>query len=70
MKYSEKIVDVITGEETIVEREESAADKKLRETRAKEFATAQAEAETKQAAKQAIADRLGLTADELKLLLG
>jgi len=70
MKYSEKIVDVITGEETIVEREESAADKKLREARAKEFALAQSEAETKQAAKQAIADRLGLTADELKLLLG
>lgn len=29
-----------------------------------------AEAETKAAQKQAIADRLGLTADELKLLLG
>jgi pantoate kinase len=30
----------------------------------------QAEADAKAAAKQAIADRLGLTADELKLLLG
>ncbi len=30
----------------------------------------QAEADAKTAAKQAIADRLGLTADELKLLLG
>ena len=30
----------------------------------------QVEAETKAAQKQAIADRLGITADELKLLLG
>lgn len=30
----------------------------------------QAEAEAKQAARQAIADRLGLTAEELKVLLG
>ncbi len=30
----------------------------------------QAEAEEKETARQAIADRLGLTADELKLLLG
>jgi len=30
----------------------------------------QAEAEAKEAARQAIADRLGLTADELKLLFG
>ena len=33
-------------------------------------ATAQAEAEAKATAKQIIADRLGLTADELKVLLG
>jgi hypothetical protein len=33
-------------------------------------AKAQAEAEIKATARQAIADRLGLTADELKVLLG
>jgi hypothetical protein len=70
MKYLEKIVDITTGEETIVEREETAADKKLREQRAKEFAAIQAEAEAKKTQRQAILDRLGLTADEAKLLLG
>jgi hypothetical protein len=35
-----------------------------------EAALIQAQAEAKAAARQAIADRLGLTADELKLLLG
>jgi truncated hemoglobin YjbI len=70
MKYLEKIVDITTGEETIVEREESAADKKVREQRAKEFAEAQAEVAAKAEARQAILDRLGLTADEAKLLLG
>ena len=34
------------------------------------MATLQAEAEAKAAAKQAIAERLGLTADELQVLLG
>jgi CRISPR/Cas system type I-B associated protein Csh2 (Cas7 group RAMP superfamily) len=70
MKYLEKIVDITTGEETIVERQETAADKKLREEKAKEFAAKQAEAEAKEAARQIILDRLGLTADEAKLLLG
>ena len=70
MKYLEKIVDITTGEETIVEREETAADKKLREQRAKEFAAIQAEAEAKKTQRQAILDRLGLTAEEAQLLLG
>jgi len=33
-------------------------------------AAAKAEAEAKEAARQAILDRLGLTADELKIILG
>ena len=70
MKYLEKIVDVITGEETIIEREETAADKKAREARAKEFAAREAEAEAKETAKAAILDRIGLTADEARILLG
>jgi hypothetical protein len=70
MKYLEKIVDVITGEETIVEREESAADKKLREQRTKEFAARQAEADAKATQKAALLERLGITEAEARLLLG
>ncbi len=38
--------------------------------RVAEYEAIQAEAEAKEAQREAIADRLGLTADELKLLLG
>ncbi len=70
MKITEKIFDAATGEETITERDETAAEKKERETLAKLMAAKQAEAEAKAVERQAIADRLGLTADELKILLG
>lgn len=70
MKIIEKIFDIQTGEETITEREETAAEKKAREEALAEAASKQAEAKAKATARQAIADRLGLTADELKVLLG
>jgi hypothetical protein len=70
MKITEKEFNAITGEETITERDETAAEKKAREAFAKEIAARQAEAEAKAAARQAIAERLGLTADELQVLLG
>jgi hypothetical protein len=70
MKITEKEFNAETGEETITERDETAVEKKLREAKAKEMATFIAEAEAKVAQRQAIADRLGLTADELKVLLG
>ena len=70
MKIIEKEFNVQTGEETITERDETAAEKKSREKLEADFAKAQAEAEAKAAARQAIADRLGLTADELQVLLG
>lgn len=70
MKITEKEFNAITGEETITERDETAAEKKARLDYAKEVAVAQAEAEAKATARQAIADRLGLTADELAVLLG
>ncbi len=70
MKIIEKEFNALTGEETITERDETAAEKKAREAKEKEIAAELAEAEAKQVARQAIADRLGLTADELKLLLG
>jgi hypothetical protein len=70
MKIVEKIFDITTGEETIVERDETVAEKKAREKIELAQTKALAEAQTKAAAKEAIADRLGLTADELQVLLG
>ena len=70
MKRIEKDFNVLTGEEIITERDETAVEKKARETMVKEIAAAQAEAEIKAAQRQAIANRLGLTADELQVLLG
>ena len=70
MKIIEKEFNALTGEETIVERDESNAEKKIREKREAEITKAQAEAEAKATARQAIADRLGLTADKLAILLG
>ena len=70
MKIKEKTFDVATGEETIIERDETAAEKKIRENRQKEIAAELAEAEAKAAQRQLILDKLGLTADEARLLLG
>ena len=66
------IVNCETNE--VVERELNKAEKdqqKADETYlAEKRAPLIAEAEAKAAARQAIADRLGLTADEVKILLG
>lgn len=70
MKITETIFDITTGEETVIEREETIAEKKARETLESIFAKEKAEAEAKATARQAIAERLGLTADELQVLLG
>jgi|LakMenEpi03Aug12_release.lakeMendotaPanAssembly.Ray.scaffolds.fasta_scaffold47727_5 hypothetical protein len=70
MKITEKEFNVITGEETITERDETTAEKKAREILEKELAARKVEAESKETARLAIADRLGLTADELQILLG
>jgi hypothetical protein len=70
MKITEKEYNALTGEETITEREETPAETKARLDYAKAIAAEQVEAEAKATARQAIADRLGLTADELKVLLG
>ena len=68
MKITEKEFNAITGEETITEREETKEETKARldaEKAAKAYAEAKAEQETKKAALLA---RLGLTAEEAKLL--
>lgn len=54
----------------IIDREMNDAEFAQYEADKAAQATAQAEAEAKAVEKQAILDRLGLTADEAKLLLG
>lgn len=70
MKIIEKEFNAITGEETITERDETAAETKARLDKVAENTLLQAEADAKATARQAILDRLGLTADEAALLLG
>lgn len=66
--YYHKIVNTETGEETIVEL--SAAEIAVIEANIAKTNIEIAEAEAKAAAKIAIAERLGLTQDELVLLIG
>jgi len=70
MLIIEKTVDALTGEETITEREMTA-------TEAKAFAASEkirlaeiAETEAKAAAKAAVLEKLGLSAEEMAALLG
>ena len=69
MKIIEKEFNAITGEETITERDETAAETKIRLDYAKAIAAMQAETESKAIARQAVLDRLGLTAEEAALFL-
>ena len=70
MKITEKEFNALTGETTITERDETAAETKARLDRAKEIAALQAEADAKATARAAILDRLGLSAEEAEILLG
>ena len=70
MKIIEKEFNVTTGEEIITERDETAAETKARLDHAKEVAAKQAEADANAAAKQAVLDKLGLSAEEVAALLG
>ena len=54
----------------VIDREMTAAELKVYEADQAAQAIAKAEAEAKAVARQAILDRLGLTADEAKLILG
>jgi hypothetical protein len=65
MKITEKIVDLTTGNETISERTETENEKIQRE----EGKTKQAEQQAKALARQAVLDKLGLTAEEMAALL-
>ena len=54
----------------VIDREMTAAEFKIYEANQASYAAEQAEAEAKAIAKAAILDRIGLTADELKTILG
>lgn len=70
MKTIEKIYDVNSGETTIVERDLTAAEIAQVEKVEAEAAKVQAEAQLKEAARQAVLTKLGLTAEEAQALLG
>ena len=65
----EKEFNIQTGEETITERNETAAETKARLDHEKLVLAEQAEAEAKATARSAILNRLGLTAEEAAILL-
>lgn len=67
--YIEKIYDVQTGEETIVERPFTKDELAAIEAEKKAAEKRQAELEAKASARAAILEKLGLTEDEAKLLL-
>jgi hypothetical protein len=69
MKITEKIFNIQTGEETITERDETAAEKKLREKALEDFAAKQNEAKAQAIAKTDLLTKLGITAEEAELLL-
>jgi hypothetical protein len=66
--YKEKIFNAITGEETWRDfTDAEVAEIEFAQQKAEEIA---AEAQTKEAARAELLARLGITADEAKLLLG
>jgi hypothetical protein len=70
--YQEKIVDISTGKETIrpyTAKEVAEVEANIEATRIEQEAKADAKSE-KDAARQAILDKLGLSVDEAALLLG
>ena len=69
MKIVEKEFNVITGETTFTERDETASEKKAREAAEAEAAERLAAEATTATAKAALLTRLGITAEEATLLL-
>jgi len=71
MKIIEKEFNAITGETTVTERDETAAEKKAREKAEADYAIQQAELEAKAQAKAAAQTKLaalGLTVSDLEAL--
>jgi hypothetical protein len=70
MKITEKEFNVQTGETTVTERDETAQEQAAREAAEVKFAAEQAEATSRAAQRQAILNRLGITEEEARILLG
>jgi hypothetical protein len=69
MKIIEKEFNAETGNETLIEREETPQEIKAREKDIAQFAELQTKIQAKSAARQQIFERLGLTAEEAAILL-
>jgi len=69
MKIIEKIFDVTTGEETIIEREETQEETTARLDYEAKLVAAEEEANAKATAKADLLEKLGITEEEAKLLL-
>jgi hypothetical protein len=69
MKITEKEFNVLTGETTVTERDETPQEQAEREAAEAARATRQAEAEATAAAKAALLEQLGITEEQAKLLL-
>lgn len=69
MKIIERIFDAQTGETIDVEREETKIEKEEREILEANIAKEKSLAEEKDAARQIIFDKLGITEEEAKVLL-
>ena len=70
MKIIERTFNAVTGETIDIERDETAQEQTAREAAQAEAAIRQAEAEAKAAQRQAILNRLGITEEEARILLG
>lgn len=69
MKLTEKLVDAITGEETIIERDETAQETAEREAFEAKVTQLKTESEERATAKTALLAQLGITEEQAKLLL-
>lgn len=69
MKLVEINIDAITGEKTITEREETTAEIKAREKYEADLLIENAKEEARATAKADLLKRLGITAEEARLLL-
>lgn len=69
MKIIEKEFNAITGEEIVIERDETAEERAERLEREAEIAKLQMESQAKATARQAVLSKLGLTAEEAAALL-
>jgi hypothetical protein len=70
MKIIEKEFNALTGQETIIEREETQEEQSIRLQYEAQFEAEKIEAASRAEARQVILDRLGITAEEAAILLG